>query len=848
MRAKLNPPAPPTQPLPRERLFPELNAAWRRKLTLITAPAGYGKTSLLQIWADSLRQPAAWLRLDPGDNELRRFLLYFLQALPYPSEAEQDRWAGRIRDMHPEHGSLELESIAAGWIADLDRVEKQHLLIIDGAESIRNPDIVRFLALFLRYSPPHLHVILSGRQGIDIGIAWSEADGGGSLSVDELALTDHELHAYLSRQTSARLAEAEIADFMQRTQGWFVGVNAYLPMIRNQDYVRGEPDCHNRAAQYTSAYFRNLVQHAGHPSLLPALMRLSVARRLSEPLAKLLTDNPDRRLTLAALSRGGWHLFPDRHQPGEFAFHPMFAHFLQQTLREISEDTYAALKLKCALYEEETGQYAKAIAHALEGGFRERAAAMLLQHASGLMKDNHLNPLLEQFTEAELLRQPGLAVMYADTLIHARRINAAERIVDLLSGVMADSPEMTFSPTGEKLSGYVAALRSMIHFSRRETDLGLSYMTQAAEELEGPGKLHRHSLYFHPYAASLLRGKYGHYGVLKSALVTCEFCMSRWGRRDTAYAVMLICMGECCFEEGRLEQAEAHLQAGLQLGLDLDNPGLFVPAYLAWSQLKYSRGEKEAAWAALREARNQLLQRNLGARLAVVDACEVNLKIKEQDIRHVRKWMQTAAIRMVSAIPHDRMFEAFALLRAYVWAGKTSEALTLGERLLHMALLTNQPKDLIEAHLMLAQIYRKQGNVHRALEKLNCALAEAHLHGYVQMIVDEGAALAEMLVEYRKRSRLLGSPKLAQFASRLLNGMPRAKKSKPASAPLAAALTRQEQRVLQLLVDGASNRTIADVLAIAPETAKKHCRHVYRKLGVANRKEVVQQFSKHKHT
>ncbi|MFC4597413.1 LuxR C-terminal-related transcriptional regulator [Cohnella hongkongensis] len=840
LRAKLHPPAPIAQPLFRERLHSELNAAWQRKLTLIAAPAGYGKTALLQCWTSRLRQPVAWLRLDPGDDDLRRFLLYLLHALPFPSEAKRARWTDRIREEPAAGVALEPESVAADWIAELDRLERDHLLLIDGAESIRNPEIVRFLSLFLRYSPPQLHVVLSGRRDIDIGTAWSEADGGGLLSAEDLALTEHELLDYVSRHASVRLTEAEVADLISRTQGWFVGVNAYLPLIRNRDYARGEPNAHNRAAQYTTTYFRHLMRHDDPSSLLPALTRLSVAAQQSEPLARLLTDALDSRPTLAALSKDGWYLYPDRHRPGEFVFHPMFAHFLQRTLREASEDVYETLKLTCALYEEERGQLAYAVEHALEGGHRERAARMLLQHASDLLRDHNLQPLLEQFAEAELLRHPGLAVMYADTLIHARRINAAERIVDLLSGTLGENPKAAFSPTGEKLSGYVAALRSMIHFSRRETELGLHYMAQAAEELEGPGKLHRHSLYFHPYTASLLRGKYGHYGVLKSARATCEFGMPRWGRQDTAYAVMLICMGECGYEEGRLKQAEAYLQSGLQLGLDLDNPGLFVPAYLAWSQLKYSRGEKEAAWAALREARHQLLRRGLRESLTVVDAGEVRLRIREQDIRHVRNWLRTAPIRLFPAVPHDRIFEALVLLRAYVWDGKTSEALALGEQLLHIALLTNHPKDLIEVRLMLAQIYRKQGNVQRALEKLDGALAEAYAHGYVQLILDEGAALGELLAEYRRLSRQRGNPALAKFAAKLLKSMPYAEKTQTASAPLASALTRQEQRVLQLLAEGASNRTIAEVLAISPETAKRHCRHVYRKLGVANRKEVSQ--------
>ncbi|MFC4598102.1 hypothetical protein [Cohnella hongkongensis] len=159
----------------------------------------------------------------------------------------------------------------------------------------------------------------------------------------------------------------------------------------------------------------------------------------------------------------------------------------------------------------------------------------------------NLLPLLERFTTAEMRQHPELGYMYAYSLVHARRIHAAEQIISMLD-TAADGGSIMLTSTGEPLSGYVAALRSMIHFSKRETELGLFYMKQAESELSGPGKLHRASLYFHPYTSSILGGKYGHYGVLKSARGTYEYCLPRWGRQDTAYSILLVGMGECCYE------------------------------------------------------------------------------------------------------------------------------------------------------------------------------------------------------------------------------------------------------------------------------------------------------------
>ncbi|WP_164821572.1 LuxR C-terminal-related transcriptional regulator [Paenibacillus koleovorans] len=821
-----------------------MNAAWHRTLTVITAPAGYGKTALLRCWADRQPQPIGWLRLDSGDDELRRFLFYFLHRLPIPSDEELRKWSERICESDAESLSLQLESLAAEWVALLERVEKPQMLILDSFESIRNPDIVRFLAIFFRYSPPHLHAIVSGRQIADIGFPMYEDGEGGSFVAEDLVLTDHELYLYILKRTSIRLSKSEIGEFKQRTQGWFVGVNAYVPLIRTQGYKYGEPEYHSRAEHDIATFFRSLIHAENRPELLLALMNVSAAGQLGEGLARQLMEDVSPRITLAVLSREGWFLFPVHHQPGYFVFHPMFTAFLQRELRDSSEEAYSAMKWKCALHAEESKEYIQAVEHALDAGFRDQAAELVLRYAPELMRISHLKQLLERFTKAELTMYPELAVMLANSLIHARQIHVAEQVLGLLNAVVADKPQAILASTNEPLNGYLAALHSMIHFSRSETELGLLFTQQAAELLGGPGQLHRHSLYFQPYTASLLRGKYGHYGVLKSAIATCEFCMPRWGQKDTAYAVMLICMGECLYEEERLDESEPYLWEGLKLSVDLDNSGLFVPAYVAWAQLKYGKGEKEAAWATLRQARNQLIHRNLEAQLAVVDACESKLRMKEQDIRYVRKWMRTTAVLSLFTIPQERMFEAFVLLRAYIFIGKTSEALTFGESLLQAALTVNHPRDLIESHLLLAQIYRKQGKVDKAVEKMLHAVSEAHAQGYIHMIMDEGAALTDLLTACRKRSRLLGNSGLDEFVTILLKAMPKEGKTNVANLSPTAMLTRQEQRIFQLLIEGASNRTIADVLAITMETAKRHCRHVYHKLGVANRKQVVQQFSK----
>lgn len=846
-QAKLIPPKPIHQPYIRERLHIRLNQAWHRTITVIHAPSGYGKTVLLKSWADRQLQPIGWLRLDSEDNELRRFMFYFLHALPIPSNDELNNWSERIRRLDSEGLSPELESLAAEWVALLEQLEQPHMMILDNFESIRNPDIIRFLSLFFRNVSHHLHTILSGRHIADFGFAMYEDGEGASITTEQLIITDQELQLYILDRTSFRMTGIEVNDLQQRTQGWFVGVNAYVPLICKYGYLFGETHFHSRVEYDIAAFFRSLFQAENRSEWLQTLlMHLSVARQLSEGLAKRLTEEVSPRITLAELSREGWFLFPSHQRSGYYVFHPMFHAYLLKEFQQSSGERYAAIMLKCIVHAEESHEYIQAVEYALDAGLRDHAAELLLRHAPELMRNSDLNTYLARFTKAELTKYPGLAIMFADSLIHARQIHRAELVLSLLDAVVADNPQAAFTPTNELLNGYLAALHSMIHFSKRETDLGLFYMQKTAELLGGPGQLHRHSLYFHPYTASLLRGKYGHYGILESAIATCEFGLPRWGRKDTSYAVMLICLGECRYEQGRMEESEPYLLEGLKLSLDLDIPGLFVPAYVAWALLKYGKGEKDAAWATLRQARNQLIHRNLDEQLAVVNACEAKLRMKEEDIRHVRKWMQTASVRsLISSSPsQERIFEAFIILRAYIFIGKTSEALILGESLLQAALRVNHPRDLIESHLLLAQIYHKQGKTDIAVEKIMLAASEAHVQGYIHMISEEGSALVDLLTASRKCYRLQGNHELDKFVTKLLRVMPKIGGTTGTSLVPNVTLTRQEQRIFQLLIEGASNRTIADVLAITLETAKRHCRHVYHKLGVANRKQVIQQFSK----
>lgn len=642
------------------------------------------------------------------------------------------------------------------------------------------------------------------------------------------------------------MKENERRELFERTGGWFPGVSAYLDLIRKTGYSCGEPEFHNRAERDACFYFQNLAEWESHACPSRTLISLSVAKRLNRSLVKRLAQHAGAiDINFETLVSETPFLLPMKDRPDEYAFLPMFASWLQTWLKSDNPQYFAKLNKECALHAEEEGRFAEAAAYALESGNLDFAAELILRHAEDLLRSDNdaLLALLGCFPENALRHHTGLAFMYGWALIHARRFGAAEQMADVLETEIARAKSTNLATMGESLVGYMASLRSMIHFSRGETDLGAAYMKQSYEELKGGGALFRRALYFSPYTSSLLKGEYGYYGVLSSSLTCYEYFKSNWDRQDMAYALFMTLLGECYYETNQLPKAEKHLRKGLQLALEFGNPVLFVPAYLAWARLKWISGAKEEAITALQEAREQLIRIRSGHGLPLVDACETRFHMNQRNLKWVRKWMRNHPFPPDHIPSRDRMYEAITLLRAQLFVGELTEALTLGEKLLQMAESGNLACFIVEVNVILAQIYRRQGRNDRSLEKLNRAMEVAYAQRYVRTLADEGEALVPLLRDYVKKYRKSGRATLVRFAMKILALLPQESLQEDARFPASDSLTRQEKRVLQFLMEGADNRNISTAMSISMETVKRHCRHIYRKLGVRNRKQIVERYS-----
>jgi ATP/maltotriose-dependent transcriptional regulator MalT len=569
-------------------------------------------------------------------------------------------------------------------------------------------------------------------------------------------------------------------------------------------------------------------------------MRLAVPERIDEDLARHLLEAQTESLADAA-SPVGLMIQPAQDEQGGYIFQPMLRSYLNKQFKTADPDLYAKLHVRCISWFEERGRYVEAAAYAQQIGDDCTVARIITSHPEQLLQDGNLPliRLLDRFSDEKWLIWPVLAWMYASVLVHARHYLKAERILDLVDAALAGQEPIRLPSTGEDLRAYLYSTRSRIHMARNESEIGIQYTMRTKDLLGGPGKLHG-TLYFNRHTTSILNGPYGFWGILRSSKVVADYVLPRWGRLDAGYCAMLVLDGECRMETGSPEEALPLLNRGLQLALDLREPGLAAPALISLAKLSWSKGDKESAYAILQEGRDHMARMNVRERIHLLDACEIDFRIRETHMKPVRRWLANQTFTQDALLEPYRLMEAIVLLRALFALGRTSQARSYGQRLLRLADSNGLPYRTVEIRLILALNDYVHGNFDLSLEKIAVALQVGMEQGYEQLFVQEGGIVASLLQARLKQYRSKRDKPLADYIRKLLKAFPgQTENAAPIFPNLLAHLSKQETRVCQHIMEGKSNAIIAQSLGISIETVKKHCQNIYRKLGIGNRREMI---------
>ena len=878
----------------RPRLSQRLSRGVESKLTLISAPAGFGKSTLLAEWLAAVPsdpRSVAWLSLDPGDNQPAAFWTYVIKALQTVAPEAGSTALALLQAPQPPP----IESVLATLLNELGALPTDVVLVLDDYHTVDAHEIQDAMAFLLEHLPPQVHLVIATRA--DPGLPLARLRGRGELvevRAADLRFTPDEAAAYLNEVMGLDLGAGDVAALETRTEGWIAALQLAALSMQGRDDIAGFIATFAGDDRYIVDYLVEEVLQRQPAPVRSFLLETSILTRLSGPLCDAVTGEGDGRATLEALERGNLFLVPLDDRRRWYRYHHLFADVLRAHLQDEQPDRIPELHRRAGEWYERNGERSEAIRHALAAGDFPRAADLIELAVPVLRQGRQEAAVLGWFRalpDDVIAVRPVLSVHYAGTLlIHGQvegaeaRLQDAERWLDTTAEGQARS---NASPSDERivvdeeefgrLPGAIAVFRAAlalavgdaagtIRYARRALDLvsendhlghgsaaglmGLAYWTNG--DLEEAHRSYADSM------ASL--EKAGHLsdtlgcavaladiriaqGRLREAMSTYEPGLRRATEPGATVlrgtADLHVGMSELCLERNDLDAALRHLMTSRALGEHAGLPRNAFRWRVAMARIRTAEGDLEGALDLLDEA-DRLYVSDFFPNVRPIAALRARLWVAQGKSAEALGWSTELGLSAEDDLSYLHEFEHIALARVLMARAATSgadrddrTALKLLARLLEAAEAGRRTGSVIEILVLQALAHRSDGDVRAALVPLERALSLAEPEDYVRIFIDEGPAMTALLEAAAKRGMA------PNYVRRLLSGFGATDDSSPVRQALIEPLSERELDVLRLLGSDLNGPDIARELVVSLNTVRSHTKNIFAKLGVNNRRAAV---------
>ncbi len=887
----------------RPRLIERLNQGTKRKLTLVSAPAGFGKTTLLAEWLATTAdrsQSVGWVSLDSRDNDPTLFWSYVILALKgvRPGLGERASVLLHARETQP------IESVLTALINEISATEEEITLVLDDFHVIDAPQIHGAVAHLLDYLPPRMHLIVASRSDPPFPLARLRGRGESTeIRAADLRFTVREATTFFSEVMGLLLSERDVSALESRTEGWIAGLQLAALSMQGRADVSEFINAFAGDDRYIVDYLVEEVLHRQPEHLRNFLLETSLLDRLSGPLCNAVTGRDDCRSLLEALDRTNLFIVPLDDKRHWYRYHHLFADVLRVRFSDEQPGSSSILHRRAAVWFEANGMLAEAIEHAGAAHEHDMVARLLAANADELIRVGQFASIA-RWCEAlppEMVRQrPRLALIHASAamvtepnLETGRRLAAwAEEAINKIeaNGEFDPSRDTDGTIVGfEGLSALKGELLAQKLISGR--NLGPDEMAlcarQALELL--PPRKHETRVIIYQILAGTETAKSN----WESARAYYEQGLdeARMSGDPSAVVCVLTCLGELHVEKGKLEDgrrsyekaiesgsqasitstgelcrargllAEVLLEQGdlagatnqISLALDLSHlaplrsPLLQVRSTAAQTSL--AAGDRVRAMEHLQWARAFASGSRKQRFASFVSSIELKIACALGDLETAATVVQERGLSPELKITDGNAEEMLSYgLYLIACADQTGAARVLGA-VLRISRDGGRDRLEIQALALLALATELLGEHAFALELLGRATMLGEPGRFRRTFTNEGPVLAKLLaalatsVRGGQGPKASGSP--AYLADLMLGAQsePQADDVRSEPGNLIEPLTERELEIVRLIVAGKRNQEIADALFISVATVKRHIANAYAKMGVLHRGEAIARFS-----
>jgi LuxR family maltose regulon positive regulatory protein len=896
VRTKLEPPLNRNHLVERPRLQTKLDDAATVSLTLILAPAGYGKTSLLSQWFAALKSSSrqvGWLSLQVSDRDSIGLLCYVAAAL----SAGGSRFEPPLDQVFANEAYTAPEPLITAMVNCFRRTSEPLYLLLDDVHLLP-PGPLSTLCRLIDRSPTTVHFVMASRATPDLHLARSRASGQLlELQIEDLRFTPAESQTFMSRAGNYDLDDTDLAALGARTEGWITGIKLASLALRGKSPAKNILTSFTGSRRSVSDFFVEEVLASQPPAVRDFLLKTSVLDRLCPALCDDLMGNGDSRGLLDLIEESGLFLVHLDDERRWFRYHHLFAGCLHRLLEDEHPDADRELHLRASRWFWAQGSYVEAIEHALKGRDPQRAAELLELRCQDMTYTGKLrlvSTFAEQIPDSILQRHPRVLLSVAWLLTRNLRFEETRKLLATVDDLLIE-----FESGGRCSADEQRGLRYL--FLHRNMMLAAALDDAAAVEqqcqhlIQGfPGDSHpflEGTIYAQMLYAQREQFKLGDierlYGTAqeiigRSALSFASIALqasagpslSFAGRTDAAMralehglaegirfaglhsalaALPALPLSELLYESNELDRARQLLDDTLPYATDLGFVDQLMAGFITQARMKRASGDAAGAYCALDDGMAIAAERGLERlRLAVV-AERIKFILQDGHAAEAIRYAQAAgiprnpdAVLPKGSITTLHEFRAIAWFRIAISEDRVSDALSVGKHWRAYCTARGAIRSLVRWDILIAQALFVSADTRAAQRLLREAIIHASASRLVRSFIDEGPVIRTLIASSLETDFAALQP-AGTFAAELLEAFDPGRdklgarsRARGTSEGLYGKLSVKEREILSLVSAGMRNREVAKKLGMTEGSIKWYMQQVYDKIGTRRRLQAVE--------